>query len=68
MVQEVSTDRMIQRCFWRPYRRNANGDVDSSFIPQDFRDWYESLSDEEDTSDECERETDVEYDNNVSHL
>ena len=60
MVQEVSTGRMIQRCFWRAYRRDANGDIDLSLIPQGIRDWYESLSDEEDTFDE--RVSDVEYD------
>ena len=59
MVREVSTGRMIQRFFWRAYRRDANGDIDSSLIPQGIRDWYESLSDEEDTFDECE--SDVEY-------
>ena len=60
MVQEVSTGRMIQRCFWRAYRRDENGDIDLSLIPKDVRDWYASLSDEEDTFDECD--SDVEYD------
>ena len=58
MVHEVSTGRMIQRCFWRAYRRDANGDVDLSLIPQDIRDWYQNSSDEEDTFGE--NETDVE--------
>ena len=34
--------------------RNADGDIDLSLIPQDVRDWYESLSDEKDTFEECE--------------
>ena len=59
MVQEVSTGRMIQRCFWRAYRRDANGDVDLDLIPQGIRDWYEDSSDEEDTFEECP--SDVEY-------
>ena len=49
MVGEVSTGRMIQRCFWRAYRRDASGDIDLSLIPQDVRDWYDGSSDEEDT-------------------
>ena len=55
MVQEVSTGRMIQRCFW-----DANGNIDVSLSPQGIRGWYENLSDEEDTFDECE--SDVGYD------
>ena len=51
--------RMIQRCFWRAYRRDADGDIDLSLIPQGIRDWYEIPSDEEDTFDECG--SDVEY-------
>ena len=51
---------MIRSCFWRAYRRDANGDIDVSLNPQGIRDWYEKLSDEEDTFDECE--SDVEYD------
>ena len=60
MVQEVSTGRMIQRCFWRAYRRDENGDIDLSLIPKDIRNWYASLSVEEDTFDEGD--SDVEYD------
>ena len=60
MVREVSTGRMIQRCFWRAYRRDENGDIDLSLIPQAVRDWYDSLSDEEDTFEE--RDSDVELD------
>ena len=48
------------RSFWRAYRRDKNGDIDLSLIPKDVRDWYASLSDEEDTFDECD--SDVEYD------
>ena len=60
MVHEVSTGRMIQRCFWRAYRRDENGDIDLRLIPQAVRDWYDSLSDEEDTFEE--RDSDVELD------
>ena len=50
---------MNQRCFWRAYRRDANGDIDLDLIPQGIRDWYEDSSDEEDTFEECP--SDVEY-------
>ena len=59
MVGEVSTGRMIQRCFWRAYRRDASGDIDLSLIPQDVRDWYDGSSDEEDTFEECESDVDT---------
>ena len=51
---------MIQRCFWRAYRRDANGDIDLDLIQQSIRDWYEDSSDEEDTFDECEDDVDCE--------
>ena len=59
MVQEVSTGRMIQRCFWRAYRRDKNGGIDLSLIPKNICDWYASLSDEKDTFDEYD--SDAEY-------
>ena len=59
MVGEVSTGRMIQRCFWRAYRRDASGDIDMSLIPQDVRYWYDGSSDEEDTFEECENDVDT---------
>ena len=59
MVVEVSTGRMVQRCFWRAYRRDANGDIDLELIPQSVRDWYENASDEEDTYSECESDVET---------
>ena len=48
----IPLDRVIQRSFWRAHRRNANGDIDESLLPQDVLDWYVDSSDEEDTVDE----------------
>ena len=59
MVDEVSIERMVQRCFWRAYRRDANGDIDLELIPQSVRDWYENLSDEEATFSECESDVET---------
>ena len=41
-VKEVSTDRVIQRDFWRAHRRNEKGDIDHSLIPTDtgIQEWY----------------------------
>ena len=46
-VKEVSTDRVIQRSFWRAHRRNEKGDIDNSLIPIDIQEWYIDSSDEE---------------------
>ena len=43
--------RLIQRSFFRAFRRNAEGDIDESLIPQDIHAWYES-DDEEETVEE----------------
>ena len=43
------TDRLIQRCFVRALRRNADEDVDKTMIPQDILAWYGDEDDEEDT-------------------
>ena len=48
-VKEVSTDRVIQRGFWRAHRRNEKGDIDHSLIPTDIQAWHIDSSDEEDT-------------------
>ncbi len=54
-VNEVSADgRLIQRSFWRAFRRDAEGDVDESLIPKDILDWYEDSDDEEETVEEVE--------------
>ena len=52
--------RLIQRSFWRAFRRNAEGDVDESLIPSSLLAWYEGSDDEEDTVDEVD--SDVEED------
>ena len=36
-VKEVSTDRVIQRSFWRAHRINEKGDVDHSLITTDIQ-------------------------------
>ena len=53
-VEEVSTDRVIQRSFWRAHRRDENGDIDMTLIPADIKAWYVDTSDEEETVSECE--------------
>ena len=51
-VEEVSQDgRLVQRSFWRAFRRNPAGDIDESLIPQDILDWY-GTDDEEETVEE----------------
>ena len=49
--EEVCTDRLIQRCFMRALERNADSDIDKSFIPKQIRAWYDGSSDEESTSE-----------------
>ena len=56
-VEEVSKDgRLVQRSFWRAFRRNAEGDVDEDLI---LKEWYNSDSEEETVE---ELEGDVEED------
>ena len=61
---EVVTKFAIQgrskRCFMRALRRNTEGDIDESLVPQSIRDWYDGTDDEEDT--ESEKEFDCEWD------
>ena len=38
-VQEVSTDRVIQRSFWRAHWRNEKDDIDHSLIQTDILEW-----------------------------
>ena len=59
-VLEVSTHRVIQRRFWRAYRRDENGDIDNILIPEDIWAWYVDSSDEEETL--SERDSDLETD------
>jgi len=48
----MSTDRVIQRSFWRAHRQDAKGDIDESLLTKDLLDWYVDSSNEEDTVDE----------------
>ena len=56
---EVCHARTIQRCFMRALRRNTEGDIDESLVPQSIRDWYEGTDDEQDT--DSENESDCEW-------
>ncbi len=58
-VAEVSTDRVIQRSFWRAHRRDENGDIDETLIPEDIKAWYVNTSDEEETLSECESDVEI---------
>ena len=65
-VKEVSTDRVIQRSFWRAHRRNEKGDIDHSLIPNDIQEWYVDSSDEEETLSERESDLETEEPSHVS--
>ena len=56
---EVCHSRTIQRCFMRALRRNTEGDIDESLVPQSIRDWYDGTDAEQDT--ESENESDCEW-------
>ena len=44
---EVSADgRLVQRSFWRAFRRNAEGDINESLIPESLVAWYADSDDE----------------------
>ena len=43
----------------RALRRNMEGDINESSVPQFIRDWYDGTDDEEDT--ESENESDCEW-------
>ncbi len=51
---EVCHARTIQRCFMRALRRDADGEIDESLVPQSIRDWYKDSADEQSTDSECE--------------
>ena len=65
-VKEVSTDRLIQRSFWRAHRRNKKGDIDHSLIPTDIQARHINNSDEEDTVSERESDLETEVPSDVS--
>ena len=56
---EVCHARTIQRCFMRALRRNTEGDIDESLVPQSIRDWYDGIDDEQDT--DSEHDSDCEW-------
>ena len=59
-TREVSEDgRLVQRSFWRAFRRDAVGDIDESLIPADQLAWYENSDDEEDTVEEFSDDVEV---------
>ena len=45
-VEKVCHRRTIQRCFIRAYERNAQGDRDSSLVPQQLLDFYSECDEE----------------------
>ena len=53
-VTEVSTDRVIQRSFWRAHRRDEDGDIDEILIPDDIKTWYVDTSDDSEVDSEVE--------------
>ena len=61
-VSEVSEDgRLIQRSFWRAFRRDAAGDIDNALIPDSLLAWYEDSDDEEETVEGVESDVEAEY-------
>ena len=52
---EISeSGRLVQRSFWRAFRRNAEGDIDESLIPEELLAWYDDTEDEEETVEEVD--------------
>ena len=60
LVMKFAIQGRSKRCFMRALRRNTEGDIDESLVPQSIRDWYDGTDDEEDT--ESEKEFDCEWD------
>ena len=57
---EVSADgRLVQRSFWRAFRRNADGDIDETLIPRSLVAWYADSDDGEDTVEEVEEDVEI---------
>ena len=52
--------RLIQRSFYRAFRRNAEGDVDESLIPDDILAWYPE-GDGEETVEEVDSDVEEEW-------
>ena len=50
---------LVQRSFWKAFRRNAEGDIDESLIPASLLAWYEGSDDEEETVDEVDSDVEV---------
>ena len=60
-VEDVSAGgRLIQRSFFRAFRRNAEGDIDESLIPQGIHAWYES-EDEETVEEVTSKKTELTF-------
>ena len=64
---------MIQRCFWRAYRRDEEGEIDETLIPQGILDWHGEEEEEEswEESDgnvemDAEEDTDFEEESDYS--
>ena len=59
MCDEICHARTIQWFFMRALRRNTEGDIDESLVPQSIQDWYDGTDDEQDKDSEnqsdCER-------------
>ena len=54
-VAEVTeSGRLVQRSFWRAFRRNAEGYNDESLIPSDLSAWYDDSDDEKETVEEVD--------------
>ena len=58
VCDEVCHARTIQHCFMRTLRRDTEGDIDESLVPQSIRGWYNGTDDEQIT--ESENESDCE--------
>ena len=65
-VKEVSTDRVIQRSFWRAHRRNEKGHIDHTLIPNDIQEWYVDSSEEKETPSERKIDLETEEPSDVS--
>ena len=57
-ISVIEPLRSIQHCFMRTLRRNTEGDIDESLVPQSIRDCYNGTDDEQDT--ESENDSDCE--------
>ena len=60
LVMKFAIQGRSKRCFMRALRRNTEGNIDESLVPQSIRDWYDGIDDTEDA--ESEKEFDCEWD------